>query len=65
MDAQEYCAIEVNALAAKTLQRNHIRLQCYVAALDDNVATLGQETSRLEGIHSDHADHTKTKLSKI
>ena len=51
--------------SVQTLQRKHEGLERDLAALEDKVATLGQEAARLEGIHGDHADQIKTKLAEI
>lgn len=36
-----------------------------MAALEDKVATLGQEADRLCGIHADHADQIQAKRAEI
>lgn len=51
--------------SVQTLQRKHEGLERDLAALEDKVATLGQEATRLQGIHSHHADQIKSKLAEI
>jgi len=51
--------------SVQTLQRKHEGLERDLAALEDKVSTLGQEATRLCGIHSDHADQIKAKLAEI
>ncbi|XP_050699362.1 spectrin alpha chain-like isoform X2 [Eriocheir sinensis] len=51
--------------SVQTLQRKHEGLERDLAALEDKVSTLGEEATRLCGIHSDHAEQTKAKLAEI
>ncbi|KAB7494812.1 Spectrin alpha chain [Armadillidium nasatum] len=51
--------------SVQTLQRKHEGLERDLAALEDKVATLGQEATRLCGIHTDHKAQINAKLAEI
>ncbi|XP_037798638.1 spectrin alpha chain-like isoform X2 [Penaeus monodon] len=51
--------------SVQTLQRKHEGLERDLAALEDKVSTLGEEATRLCGIHTDHAEQIKAKLAEI
>ena len=46
-------------------QRKHEGLERDLAALEDKVMVLGQEATRLCGIHDDHQDQIKSKNAEI
>ena len=46
-------------------QRKHEGLERDLAALEDKVMVLGQEATRLCGIHDDHQDQIKAKNAEI
>uniref|UniRef100_A0A4D5R8U1 Spectrin alpha chain n=2 Tax=Scolopendra TaxID=41364 RepID=A0A4D5R8U1_SCOVI len=51
--------------SVQTLQRKHEGVERDLAALEDKVVTLGQESERLCGIHGDHGDQIKSKHAEI
>ena len=51
--------------SVQTLQRKHEGLERDLAALEDKVLTLAQESTRLCSIHSEHADQITTKHDDI
>ncbi|XP_037079829.1 spectrin alpha chain-like [Pollicipes pollicipes] len=51
--------------SVQTLQRKHEGLERDLAALEDKVMVLGQEATRLCGIHDHHQDQIKAKNAEI
>lgn len=51
--------------SVQTLQRKHDGLERDLAALEDKVQTLVQESDRLGAIHPEHAEQIRAKQTEI